>query len=122
MPHTLSPAAVPRRSAVGRALWRFDLRAATNAFLAGVIVSCELAALGLAMAWGIVGLLHVSDLGLAALAAPVLAGSLAAGIWTYRSAYAADRENRAEWSERPDHSTGAGPARPLRRFLEHLKK
>lgn len=122
VPHPLSPAAVPPRSALRRALLRVDWSAAANAFFAALILFSELVALGLAMAWGIVGLLRVPDLGLAALAAPVSAGALAAGIWMYRSAYVAERENRAEWAVRPKPSTGAGQARPLRPFLERLKK
>lgn len=122
MPHPLSPDAAPRRSAPRRALLRIDWHAAANAFFAALILFSELVALGLAMAWGIVGLLHVPDLGLAALAAPVSAGALAAGIRMFRSAYAAERENRAEWAARLEPSTGAGQASALRPLVERLKK
>lgn len=111
------PNALSDRYPAGSESRRFNWNAATNAMLAAIILCAEIVALGVAMAWGIVGLLGLSDTMIAAFGAPIVAGALAAGIWLYRAAYAADRQNRAEGSD--GLGAAGGQQRPLESSSPH---
>jgi ABC-type branched-subunit amino acid transport system permease subunit len=115
------PNALSDRHTAGSDSRQFNWNAAANAMLAAIILCAEIVALGLAMAWGIVGLLSLSDTMIAAFGAPIVAGALAAGIWLYRAAYAADLQNRAEDSH-GFGTTGAagGRQRPLKSSSPHI--
>jgi len=99
----ISPVELTGSAEVGKARGvstaRFCWNAAVIAVLAVVILSAEAAALGLALVWSIVHLLHLPDVLISGFGVAVIIGSAMAGVWLYRTAYGSEIANRSEFSE-----------------------